>query len=90
MSSPSSKKVTFGKGKTYDLDDYGFLAQPEQWDRDFAEGMARLQGVYDGLTQEHWDFLSYIREKALKEETLPLVVVACVDNKIRLGFKQAV
>jgi TusE/DsrC/DsvC family sulfur relay protein len=85
MNLPSARTVTFGEGKTYGLDGYGFLEQPQQWDEDFANGMARLQGIYDGLTKEHWDFISYIREKFLKENTLPLLVVACADNHLRLS-----
>lgn len=80
-----AKTVSFGEGKTYTLDEYGFLDPPEQWDEDFARGMAPLQGIYEGLTQEHWDFIHYVREKFLKEETLPLLVVACADNNLRLG-----
>lgn len=81
---PSKKTITFGDGKTYSLDLYGFLDPPEQWDEDFADGMARLQGIYDGLTEEHWDFISYIRNKFLTEKDLPLLLVACADNHLRL------
>jgi len=84
MNEPMAKTVTFGEGKTYTLDQYGFLDPPDQWDEDFADGMAPLQGIYDGLTKEHWNFISYIREKFMTEETLPLLVVACADNHMRL------
>ncbi|MFC1587967.1 TusE/DsrC/DsvC family sulfur relay protein [Planctomycetota bacterium] len=80
----SAKTVSFGD-KTYMLDQFGFLDPPEQWDKDFANGMARLQGIYEGLTEEHWDFISYIREKVLTEKTLPLLVMACAENKLPLG-----
>jgi len=89
MNAPGEKTVTFGQGKVYSLDEYGFLAVPEQWDEDFADGMARLQGVYDGLTKDHWDFLSYIRQKFLTEKNLPLMVMACADNHLRLGKLKA-
>lgn len=85
MNHPIEKTVTFGESRSYALDEYGFLEQPDQWDEDFANGMARLQGIHDALTEEHWRFISYIREKALKEKTLPLLVVACADNNLRLG-----
>ena len=62
MTDSTAKTVTFGVGKTYVLDEYGFLDPPEQWDEVFADGMARLQGIYDGLTEDHWDFISYIRK----------------------------
>lgn len=84
MNDSSAKSVTFGEGKTYALDKFGFLERGEDWDEDFANGMARLQGIYDGLTEEHWSFINYIRDKVLKEETLPLLVVACCDKQLRL------
>lgn len=80
----AGKTVTFGEGRTYTLDQFGFLDPPEQWDEDFAEGMARLHRIHGGLTKEHWDFLRYIRKKFLTEKTLPLLVVACAENHLRL------
>ena len=85
MKTPTLKTVTFEEGKTYTLDQYGFLDPPEQWDEEFANGMARLHGIYDGLTKEHWDFISYIRKKFWLEKKLPLLVVACAENHLRLS-----
>ncbi len=89
MSRHTPKTVAFDEGKTYTLDEYGFLGQPDQWDEGFANGMARFQGIYDGLTKEHWDFISYIRRKFLEEKTLPLLVMACADNHLRLDKLKA-
>jgi tRNA 2-thiouridine synthesizing protein E len=89
VNQPDAKTVTFGEGNTYTLDQYGFLDQPEEWDETFANGMARLQGVYEGLTEEHWDFISYIRKKVLIDKTLPFLVVACADNSLRLDKLKA-
>lgn len=77
--------VSFDGKKSYALDAYGFLDPPEQWDESFADGMAKRLGIHGGLTEEHWSFIRYLREKFLKEETVPVVVTACADNKIRLG-----
>jgi tRNA 2-thiouridine synthesizing protein E len=85
MNHPTTKVVTFKGDKDYTLDQYGFLDPPEQWDEEFANGMARLQGIYDGLTKEHWDFISYIREKYLTERKLPLLVAACAEKHLRLS-----
>ena len=79
-----SKKTITLSGKTYSLDAHGFLSPPEQWDENFAEGMAETLGIYGGLTKEHWDFINYLRRKFIDEETVPVVVVACADNKLRL------
>jgi len=79
-----NRKTITLSGKTYSLDAHGFLSTPEQWDEKFAEGMAQTLGIYGGLTQEHWDFIHYLRRKFIDEETVPVVVVACAENKLRL------
>ncbi len=80
----AQQTVTF-KGKEYKLDRHGFLDRPDQWDEDFAEGMAQLMGIHAGLTDDHWTFIRYLREKYLNEKSIPVVVHACSDNKLRLG-----
>ena len=84
MENQIRKTVTFGEGKVYSLDAFGFLDPPEQWDEDFAQGMARMQGIYDGLTEEHWGFIGYIREQFTVKKQLPLMVEACTANNLRL------
>ncbi|MHC4606008.1 MAG: TusE/DsrC/DsvC family sulfur relay protein [Planctomycetota bacterium] len=80
-----NRTITFAGGKSYALDDHGFLDPPDQWDEDFAEGMARKLGIVGGLTAEHWSFLRYLRKKFLEEKSVPVVVLACSENRIRLG-----
>ncbi|MFH1372526.1 MAG: TusE/DsrC/DsvC family sulfur relay protein [bacterium] len=75
--------------KEYKLDRHGFLDPPHQWDENFAEGMAKMQGILTGLTEDHWKFIRYLREKFLVEETVPVVVLACADNQLRLSRLRA-
>ena len=70
------RTVTFGGGKEYQLDRHGFLDPPKQWNEDFAEGMAETQGIHDGLTDEHWKFIRYLRKKFIVEGAVPLIVMA--------------
>jgi tRNA 2-thiouridine synthesizing protein E len=77
--------IRFGEGKTYTVDAHGFLDPPEQWDEEFARGMAEHLGIFGGLTPEHWKFIRYLRKKFVEEGTVPLVVHACAENKLRLG-----
>jgi tRNA 2-thiouridine synthesizing protein E len=71
--------------KEYKLDNHGFLDQADQWDEDFAEGMAKKLGIHGGLTEDHWEFIRYLRDKFLNENTVPVVVIACSENGMRLG-----
>ncbi len=80
-----SKVINFGGSKSYTLDAHGFLDPPNQWDEEFAEGMARMQGIFTGLSHEHWKFIRYLRKQFLTERIVPVVVYACADNNIRLS-----
>jgi tRNA 2-thiouridine synthesizing protein E len=75
--------VTF-EDKQYQLDEHGFLDPPEQWDEDFAKGMAKSQGILEGLTEDHWKTIDYLRQKFLEEQTVPVIVKACHDLGYRL------
>ncbi|MCP4606017.1 MAG: TusE/DsrC/DsvC family sulfur relay protein [Proteobacteria bacterium] len=83
--SKETKKTTTFEGKTYTLDQHGFLYPPEQWDEIFARGMALKVGIPAGLTAEHWRLVRYLRDKFTGENTVPLVVNACIDNNLRLS-----
>ena len=75
--------VCFG-GKTYTLDESGFLDPPEQWDETFAVGMSRLLGMEGGLDERHWRMIRYLRRKLEVEHTVPYFVIACMDNGLRI------
>jgi tRNA 2-thiouridine synthesizing protein E len=78
------KSVIFNDN-TYTLDEHGFLNPSDQWDENFAEGMAQKLGIAGGLTEKHWSFISYLRKKFIEEEAVPVVVIACNDNNLRLS-----
>jgi tRNA 2-thiouridine synthesizing protein E len=84
MDAEKTKPVTF-EDKTYVLDENGFLHSPEQWDEVFAAGMARSLGMSSGLNDEHWRFIRFLRIAYETEERVPVVVLACAANKLRLG-----
>lgn len=78
-------KISFGGNKQYALDENGYLDPPDQWDEAFAEGMARRLGISGGLTPKHWEFIHYLRRRFVEGKTVPLVAIACADNKIELS-----
>jgi len=42
-------------------------------------------GIFGGLTEDHWKVVRYLRDKFLTEKTVPVVVTACAENKLRLS-----
>jgi tRNA 2-thiouridine synthesizing protein E len=76
------KTMTYGK-KGYLVDEGGFLLDREQWDEDFAEGMAPMLKI-PRLTQEHWRVIHFIRNMCRRDGRCPLVYEACRENDLRL------
>ncbi len=72
------------KNKTYTLDFNGFLDPPDQWNEDFADGMAKKLGIR-ALGERHWKIIHYLRHKFIDEKTVPVLVHACMENEMSLA-----
>ena len=70
------------KGKTYEIDDGDFLMDHHQWDKNFAEGMARRCGIPESLTSEHWEVIYFIRNTFIKTGQCPIIFEACRMNSL--------
>ena len=51
-----------------ELDEYGFMVDPERWDEEVAQAISDHVGV-GKLTEDHWSVLRYAREHCLKHHT---------------------
>jgi tRNA 2-thiouridine synthesizing protein E len=71
-------------GKTYEIGLEGFLVKSDDWDENFAEGMAPKVGIERGLTQAHWDVIYFIRDTLQKQGACPLVYQTCKMNRLHL------
>ncbi len=56
-------------GKQVEIDEDGFIQDPNVWDKAVAGDLAKTEGVED-LTDEHWKVVEFLREL---EETEPAV-----------------
>ncbi|HUT54060.1 MAG TPA: TusE/DsrC/DsvC family sulfur relay protein [bacterium] len=72
------------KGKSYEVDDSGFLKDRNQWDENFAEGMAKEVGIPAGLSEAHWEIIRFIRHAFDQTGACPLVYHACREHKLFL------
>ena len=66
-------------GKNYEVDADDFLLDAFQWDVDFAEAMARRNGIEEGLSPSHWGVLKFIREHFLKQGACPTAYDVCKE-----------
>lgn len=69
-------------GGTIEVDEDGFMAEPEQWNEDIAKAMATTEGV-DELTEDHWKVVNYLRSYFLQFGVAPMIRKLCKET----GFK---
>jgi len=69
--------------RAYEVDDDGFLQEPEIWTEDVAKDFALTEGIED-LTEEHWQLIKYIRNYFYSYGVAPMVRKVCRDNQMDL------
>jgi TusE/DsrC/DsvC family sulfur relay protein len=77
------EKLIF-RGRSYRIDDQGFLQDWQDWDEGFAEGGAPGVGISGGLTEQHWEVIRHIRARFKETGECPLVFSACRALGLRL------
>src|SRR4030042_5323898 len=59
-------------GNMYEVDEHGFLQEPEKWNEDIAKAFAVLEGVTE-LTEDHWTAINYLRNYYLENGICPMI-----------------
>lgn len=71
--------------KTYRVDLHGFLAEPSEWDRAYAQHKALEMKMALGLTPHHWRIITYLRDAYARDGRVPTVYQTCEDNSLELS-----
>jgi len=74
--------VTLG-GKQVEIDEDGFIQDPEVWDEAVARDLAKTEGVED-MGEEHWKLVNYLRDYYLKFQIAPMVRKLCKETGMDL------
>ena len=64
-------KTTLG-GQEIEIDEDGFIQEPEKWNKEVAEDLAVTEHA-SPMGEEHWKLVNYLREYYLKYEIAPPV-----------------
>ena len=67
------------------VDEEGFLQQPESWNRDVAQVLAQGEAP-GGLTEDHWKVIDYLRQFYLECDTVPPVRMVHRFTGFNLGY----
>jgi TusE/DsrC/DsvC family sulfur relay protein len=75
---------TFQVGELiFDIDDDGFIQQPDKWDAEVALALAKTDGVQE-LTDEHWVVIDYLRDYYLQYGSAPMIRKLVKGTGLRL------
>lgn len=70
--------------RVYQVNAVGFLVNPYDWDRQFAELKAFELKMPAHLTDEHWQVIYYLRDFYKKNYSVPTIYQTCEANKLEL------
>ena len=62
-----------------EVDEDGFMQEPDQWNEMVAKALATTEGV-DDMTEEHWKLVNYLREYYKKFGIAPMIRKLCKET----------
>jgi len=71
-------------GNAYEVDEDGFLQEPERWSEVVAKDFAGSEAIPE-LTDGHWKVIRYIRDYYLQFGIAPMVRKVCKETGYKLG-----
>jgi len=67
------------------VDELGFLLDFEKWNERFVLWVVRSWDLPEGLTDEHWKIIRYLRDFYHKTKNIPTVYELCQANNVGLN-----
>jgi len=74
------------KGKKVQLNEEGFLENSEEWNEEIALALALEEEGLDGLSDDHWSVIKYIRSYYLEKDMAPMVRKICKTTGFSLKY----
>ncbi len=71
-------------GKKIEVNEEGFLVNPEDWNEEIAVFLAKKEEGLESLTEEHWKVINYIRNYYLENKLAPMVRAVCKTTGLPL------
>ncbi|MEW6715758.1 MAG: TusE/DsrC/DsvC family sulfur relay protein [Nitrospirota bacterium] len=60
-------------GKSFEIDDDGYLVDWQQWNENIATHMAKEEGI--DLSEEHWEIIRFLRDYFQKYQIAPMIKI---------------
>jgi dissimilatory sulfite reductase related protein len=72
-------------GKTFEVDEDGFIQDPSGWDEAIAKALAEEEGIKE-LTEEHWKVIKFLRDYYLQFGVAPMIRKLCKETGFQLKY----
>ncbi|MBD3415158.1 MAG: TusE/DsrC/DsvC family sulfur relay protein [Candidatus Aminicenantes bacterium] len=74
------------KDRKIEVNEEGFLVDPEKWNKEIAQALAQSQENIEELSADHWKVIDYIREYYLEKNLAPMVRKVCQNSGFKLKY----
>jgi dissimilatory sulfite reductase related protein len=71
------------KDVKFDVDEDGFMENPEQWNETVALALASTEDIPE-LTPDHWHIINYLRDYFQKYGIAPMIRKLCKETGFQL------
>lgn len=61
------------QGKKYEVDEDGYLTNLDEWDKEIAQHIAKLEDIE--MTDSHWEVVNFLREYFQKYQIAPMIKI---------------
>lgn len=72
-------------GHDIELDEDGFMVDPDQWSDGVAIAFAKDEGI-DELTEDHWKVIRYLRDYYKQYQIAPMIRKLCKETGCSLKY----
>jgi len=72
-------------GVEVEVDEDGFVQEPEKWSEELAAVIAKTEEVED-LTEDHWKVINYLREYYQEFGIAPMIRKLCKETGFKLKY----
>lgn len=70
--------------KVYRVDVRGFLIDPDDWDEEYAAAKAYEMKLASGLTDRHWQIITFVRDSYQVNGKVPTVYETCQGSTVSI------
>jgi tRNA 2-thiouridine synthesizing protein E len=72
-------------GLEIELDEDGFIVDPELWNEEVAKAFATTEGITE-LTDDHWKVINYLRDYYKQFQIAPMIRKLCKETGCSLKY----